>query len=119
MANTSEVKGNNFTPVLTLPSDMLARHKLKGGNIVGAQRYKAFRADKKVRDFSRLFHTYRTYVHGGVPSRNCAIVRSMAHYFCIPMSKMDSENPRDRRTSYGETNRGPEPAETVPVVAAS
>lgn len=117
MANTSEVKGSNITTPLTLAPDMLAKHKLKGGNIVGAQRYKSFRADKRVRDFSRMFNTYRTYVHGVTASRNCAPLRSMAHYFCIPMSKMDSDNPRDRR-SYGETNRGPEPV-SAPVAPAA
>ena len=112
----NDLRDSNRQPKTTLSKEKLAKFKLRGNDVLTAQRYISFRNEKKVRDMSRLVNTYRTYVHGGTTSRNCSPVRSFCHYFCIPMSKMDSDNPRDRRASYGETNRGPEPV-VVEVVA--
>ena len=86
--NTTNDRGNNITPALTLTQNMLLKHKLRG-NTVGAQRYVAFRNDKKVRHFSRMFSTYRLLSHGVTAPRLAAPLRSMAHYFAIPMTKTD------------------------------
>ena len=120
MANT-DTRDSNRQPKTTLSKEKLARYKLRGNDVLTAQRYVAFRNEKKVRDMSRLVNTHRTYVHGVLPARNCSPLRSMCHYFCIPMSKMDSDNPRDRRTSYGETAAAVAPVAVavVPVVAAN
>lgn len=116
MANTTDTKGSNITRPTTLSPEMLSRHKLKG-NIVDGQRYKSFRNEKKVQEFSRMISTYRVLVHGVTTEHRLASpLRSMCHYFAIPMSRMDSDNPRDRKASYGDTSRGPEPV-AAPVAA--
>ncbi len=105
MANTTDTttKGSNITRPTTLSPEMLARHKLKG-NSVDAQRYKSFRNEAKVKQFSRMVSTYRLLNHGVTTNHRLASpLRSMCHFFAIPMSKMDSDNPRDRKASYGET----------------
>lgn len=101
MAN-SDTRDNNLQPKTTLSKEKLAQYKLRRNDVLTARQYIAFRAEKRVRDMSRLVNTYRTYVHGVIRAKNCAPLRSLAHYFCIPMSKMDSDNPRDRKASYGE-----------------
>ena len=101
MANNDNRDSNRQAPN-TLSKEKLAIYKIRGNDVLTGVRYKAFRNEKKVRDMSRMVNTYRTYVHGVVRGRNCGPMRSLAHYFCIPMSKMDSDNPRDRRASFGE-----------------
>ena len=96
-ANTK--KGDKFTPKTTLNPEMLARHKLRG-NTVDSQRYIAFRSDKTVRDFSRMFSTYRLLVHGVTTRHRLASpIRNMAHYFSIPLSKSDSDFSRDKKAN--------------------
>ena len=111
MAN-NDTRDENHQPKTTLSKEKLAQYKLRGNDVLTARRYVAFRSEKRVRDMSRLVNTYRTYVHGVVVAKNCSPLRSLCHYFCIPMSKMDSDNPRDRKASYGEA------AVVAPVVAA-
>jgi len=102
-ASAATKQGDNRTPKTTLNADMLAKHKLRG-NTEDAQRYIAFRADKRVRDFSRAFSNYRLLVHGVTTGhRLAAPLRSMSHYFSIPLTR-------------GESN---ERRETAPVAAAS
>ena len=98
MATTSKStpvhkRGDNFTPATTLNAEMLKRHKLKAGSTQdSAQRYVAFRNDKTVKRFARMFSTYRLLSHGVTTNhRLAAPLRSMAHYFAIPMAKAERE----------------------------
>ena len=89
-ASAATKKGDKFTPKTTLNADMLRKHKLRG-NTENAQRYVAFRAEKQVKHFSRMFSNYRVLVHGVTTNHRLASpLRSMAHYFSIPMTKMDN-----------------------------
>jgi hypothetical protein len=88
-------QGDKFTPKTTLNADMLAKHKLRG-NSVDPQRYISFRNDKKVRDFSRMISTYRVLCHGVVTNHRLASpLRSMAHYFAIPITRGESNERRE------------------------
>lgn len=78
-----------------MPKDKLARFKLIGNNPFPTN-YTAFRADRTVRRFCKMISTYRQEVHGA-PSELPKPLVYVAHYFAIPMTKSDSDNPRDRR----------------------
>lgn len=95
MANTADTPTNITTPG-TMPKDMLSRYALKG-NTKNGERHKAWHADATVRRMSRTTSTYRLLVHGSKSIRLPASLRYGVHYFAIPMSRADSDNPRDRR----------------------
>lgn len=91
-------KGNNKQPKGTMPADMLARYKLTG-NISEPYTSKAFRNDKTVRKFSRMVSNYRTFVHGCTEGKLPSSLRQTVQYFCVPMTRSDSDNPKDKRNN--------------------
>jgi hypothetical protein len=98
--NTNKSKKNsNNMPKGTMPKDKLTRFKLKG-NIDEPGEYKHLTiADvKTVAKSARAVHTYRMYVHGCTEKRLPSSLRRTVHYFLTPMSRMDSDNSKDRRT---------------------
>lgn len=97
MANTSApVKESRYSLVGTMPKDMLKRHKLVG-NPKEAVRYTAFRNSKRVRELTRMTKTYRLLVHGVNEPYLAAPLRNSVQYFCIQMTRADSDNPKDRK----------------------
>lgn len=94
--NTSntEKKNSNRQPSGTMPKDKLARHKLKG-NISYTERVVS--GGKRVKKFAESIKHYRQFVHGVNEPSLASSLRQTAHYFSIPMSRADSDNPRDRK----------------------
>lgn len=87
--------GNKTTPKGTMPADKLTRFKLLG-NSVQYDRL-VCRNSNAVAKNIRAFAAYRTMVHGVTETKLPASLKYAAHYFCIPMSRSDSDNPRDRK----------------------
>jgi hypothetical protein len=87
--------GNKTTPKGTMPADKLKRFKLLGNSL----QYDRLvcRNAKAVAKNVREFAAYRTMVHGVIETKLPASLKYTAHYFCIPMSRSDSDNPRDRK----------------------
>jgi hypothetical protein len=98
MANntTSNSTVTNITSFGTLPKDMLARYSLTG-NVKNSERSVSFRNDKTVRRFTRMVSIYRVLVHKSKSISLPSPLKSTVHYFAVPMSRADSDNPRDRR----------------------
>ena len=97
--NTYTVPSGRFTAHGTMPPDMLLRHKLVGTSArAGVQRYVAARtAASYVRKMNRLVSTYRVVYHGVTERHLASCLRNGVQYFAIPMSRGDSDNPRDRK----------------------
>ena len=92
----SITKGTAFTPKGTMQKDKLARFGLVG-NSPFATDYKAYRAERTVRKLCKMISTYRQNVCGVNERKLPVALVYIAHYFAIPMTKADSDNPKDRR----------------------
>lgn len=96
MNNNTSASNTNYPAPLTMPADLLLRHKLSNKpSAVGKVVCKHNSA--KVRKFARMISGYRLRVHGVTEKKLAAPLRNMCHYFSIPMSREDSDNYRDRR----------------------
>ena len=95
MANTN-TETSNITSFGTMPKDMLSRYALPG-NVKNGTRSISFRNDRAVRRLTRLASNYRLLVHKSQSISLPSPLKSTVHYFAIPMSRADSDNPRDRR----------------------
>ena len=93
--NNTEKKNSNRQPSGTMPKDKLAQHKLKG-NIAYSERIVSGKS-KLVKKFVESIKHYRQYAHGVQTNKLASSLRMSAHYFTIPMSRSDSDNPRDKR----------------------
>ena len=87
--------GNKTTSKGTMPADKLKRFKLLG-NIKDYDRLVCRNAQVVAKSI-RMFSTYRQLVHGVNEIKLPASLKYTAHYFAIPMSRSDSDNPRDRK----------------------
>ncbi len=87
--------GNKFTVTGTLPPDHLLRHKLT--NLKEPNVY-VCRNNKAVAKSVRALKSYRQTVHGVHTDKLAGSLVLSAHYFLIPMSRSDSDNPRDRKS---------------------
>ena len=92
----NKTKGSSNMPKGTMPNDMLARFKL-GANLKEPFVGNSFRNEKAVKKHSRMLKTYRLYVHKCYENRLPSCLKRSVHYFCVPMSKSDSDNARDKR----------------------
>lgn len=92
--NNTEKKNNNRQSIGTMPQDMLAKHKLKDNTVSDRV---VSRNSKLVKKFVESMKHYRQYVHNVHVSRLPSCLTNSAHYFTIPMSRSDSDNPRDKR----------------------
>ena len=98
----SNVRGNPAMCKGTMPPDKLSRFKLKG-NIPNYERLVS-RNTRAIAKSIRSLHTYRMLAHGCMESRLPASLRYTAHYFAIPLSRENSDNPRDRRDNPVSNN---------------
>ena len=94
MAKNTEKKGSNKTSKGTMPADKLVRFKLKGN--ISSDRVVS-RNTKLVKKFAESIKHYRQSAHGVNESRLPSCFRMSAHYFTIPLTRADSDNPRDKR----------------------
>lgn len=97
--NTSTAKKNsNNMPKGTMPKDKLQRFKLKGNiDNPGDYKHRTIADVKIVARSARAIKTYRQYVHGCQEPRLPSSLRRTVHYFLTPMSRMDSDNAKDRK----------------------
>ena len=104
-------RGSNNMPIGTMPKDKLTRFKLSG-NITDPGDYKVRSiADVKlVARSARAVKNYRSYVHKCYESRLPSSLRRSVHYFMTPMSRMDSDNSKDRKGIVVETDNSAESA---------
>lgn len=106
----NNTRGSNNMPIGTMPKDKLTRFKLNG-NIADPGDYKVRSiADVKlVARSARAVKNYRSYVHKCYEARLPSSLRRTVHYFMTPMSRMDSDNSKDRKGIVVETdNSAPE-----------
>lgn len=96
--NNNAKKNSNKMPIGTMPKDKLHRFKLKGNiDNPGDYKHRTLADVKLVARKARALHTYRMYVHGCMEPRLPSSLRRSVHYFNTPMSKMDSDNSKDRK----------------------
>ena len=96
--NTSQKRNSNKMPKGTMPKDKLTRFKLTGNiDNPGDYKHRTIAEVKKVAKSVRALHTYRMYVHGCMEPKLPSSLRRTVHYFLTPMSRMDSDNSKDRK----------------------
>jgi hypothetical protein len=106
-----DTKGTAFTPKGTMPKDKLLRFGLVGNSPFPVD-YKAYRADRTVQRLCKIIGTYRQCVQGNNEPRLPKALVYIAHYFAIPMTKADSDNPKDRRGIDRSAEAAPEVVES-------
>jgi hypothetical protein len=104
--NTNKSKKNtNKMPKGTMPKDKLTRFKLKGNiDEPGEYKHRSISDIKIVARSARAIKSYRMYVHGCNEARLPSSLRGTVHYFLTPMSRMDSDNSKDRKSFVVETD---------------
>lgn len=91
-------KNSNKMPKGTMPKDKLARFKLNGNiDEPGDYKHRTISDARIVARSARSVHNYRLYVHGCTEKRLPSSLRRSVHYFLTPMSRMDSDNVKDRK----------------------
>lgn len=115
MANINKTnntkKNTNKSPVGTMPKDQISRFKLHGNFSNGRSKITSRNA-KRVRDFTRMVSTYRMKVHGVSETILPSQLKQVVHYFCVPMTRSDSDNSKDRKGIIAE-NRAENSVETA------
>jgi hypothetical protein len=96
MATQNKVKGSAFTPPGTMPVDKLKRFKLSG-NMVAPNLVSKSRNTQQMARAAMAMKIYRQVAHGCTEPRLPASLRQSLHYFAKPLSRSDSDNPRDRK----------------------
>ena len=106
----NNTRRSNNVPVGTMPKDKLTRFKLNG-NITdpGDYRVRSISDVKLVARSARAVKNYRSYVHKCNEARLPSSLRRSVHYFMTPMSRMDSDNSKDRKGMVVETDNSNEP----------
>ena len=94
--NNTEKRNTNRSPKGTMPKDMLNKFKLKG-NLADPPIY-VTRDARKIARSVRMVSTYRQLVHGAPPKLPSSL-RTLVHYFLVPLSRTDSDNPRDNNAA--------------------
>jgi len=96
--NNNVKKNSNKMPKGTMPKDKLTRFKLNGNiDEPGEYKHRTISDVKIVARNARALHTYRMYVHGCNEPRLPSSLRRTVHYFLTPMSRSDSDNPKDKK----------------------
>jgi len=106
----NNTRGSNNMPIGTMPKDKLTRFKLNG-NITdpGDYRVRSIADVKLVARSARAVKNYRSYVHKCYEAKLPSSLRRSVHYFMTPMSRLDSDNSKDRKGIVIETdNSAPE-----------
>lgn len=106
----NNTRGSNNAPVGTMPKDKLTRFKLNGNiSDPGDYKVRSIADVKLVARSARAVKNYRSYVHKCHEARLPSSLRRSVHYFMTPMSRMDSDNSKDRKGIVVETdNSAPE-----------
>ena len=104
-SNNTQKKNTNCQSYGTLPKDKLAQNKLNGN--ISSNRVIS-KNTKLVKKFVESIKHYRQYVHGVQTNKLCSSLKNTAHYFTLPMSRVDSDNPRDRRGLESGVEQGAE-----------
>lgn len=91
----TQTKGSAFSCKGTMPPDKLKQFKLTE-NLKKYDRI-VCRNDKLVRDFVRKYSTYRMFAHKVATTYLPASIKYTAHYFSVPLTRSDSDNPKDRK----------------------
>jgi hypothetical protein len=106
MANINKTnnskKNTNKSPVGTMPKDQISRFKLHG-NFENDRPKVISRNTHRVKQLSRLVSTYRMKVHGVAETKLPSQLKQVVHYFCVPMTRSDSDNSKDRKGINVET----------------
>lgn len=96
IAKNNTDKNSNKQSKGTMPKDMLLKYKLSG-NLKEPGEGKIANIRKAAKS-ARAISTYRMFVHNA-PAKLPACLRNSVHYFLTPMSRVDSDNPRDKKGS--------------------
>lgn len=96
--NTNAKKNSNKNPIGTMPKDKLTRFKLSGNiDNPGEYKHRTMADVKIVARNARALHNYRMYVHKCMEPKLPSALKRSIHYFLTPMSRMDSDNSKDRK----------------------
>jgi len=103
-------RGSNNMPIGTMPKDKLIRFKLSGNiSDPGDYKVRSIADVKLVARSARAVKNYRMYVHKCYENKLPSSLRRSVHYFMTPMSRMDSDNSKDRKpVIVAEDNSAPE-----------
>ena len=107
----NNTRGSNNMPVGTMPKDKLTRFKLSGNiSDPGDYRVRSIADVKLVARSARAVKNYRMYVHKCYEDKLPSSLRRSVNYFMTPMSRMDSDNSKDRKgLVVAEDNSANEP----------
>lgn len=95
----NNTRGSNNMPIGTMPKDKLTRFKLSGNiSEPGDYKIRSISDVKLVARSARAVKNYRMYVHKCTENRLPSSLRRSVHYFMTPMSRMDSDNSKDRKS---------------------
>lgn len=107
----NNTRGSNNMPIGTMPKDKLTRFKLNGNiSDPGDYKVRSIADVKLVARSARAVKNYRSYVHKCYEARLPSSLRRSVHYFMTPMSRMDSDNSKDRKGVVVETDNSAESA---------
>ena len=98
MAKIENSKHNdNITPKGNMPPDKIKRFKLLPNLKSPLVEPVIARNRALVKKNAQDIKHYRQFVHGVNESKLPSCYRKSAHYFAIPHTRADSDNPRDRK----------------------
>ena len=107
----NNTRGSNNMPVGTMPKDKLVRYKLSGNiSDPGDYRVRSIADVKLVARSARAVKNYRSYVHKCYEAKLPSSLRRSVHYFMTPMSRLDSDNSKDRKGIVVEVDNSAESA---------
>ena len=107
--NNNVKKNSNKMPKGTMPKDKLTRFKLNGNiDEPGEYKHRTISDVKIVARNARALHTYRMYVHNCMEPKLPSSLKRSIHYFLTPMSRMDSDNSKDRKGFDVQTDNSSE-----------